>query len=120
MVTSLVRSILVTFLVGTGLVLAQERLDLTTSTTLVVSNYSIDILHFEPRAGRIYVRLVSNVPSEPPIEKTYDSTTTPTGTSLMHLVNTSDNTTVSLEKKVLQRVAQDVPGLSGTVSGTPR
>ena len=72
------KRILLVVLVAVLPLSAQERITLTTPVQKTVSNWSIEILHLEPSAGRVIVRCVSNVATEPAVERVYDARTTPT------------------------------------------
>lgn len=80
------------------------------------TSYSLDHISFDLRRRAITVQLLGD--NGEAITKTYDHSTTPTGATLFTQVNTSDNRTVSMVKKVYARLIADGV-LAGTVSGTP-
>ena len=53
------------------------------------------------------------------VTKVYDATTNPTGASLISTLNTSNNSTTSLIRRVYNRLIADGV-IAGTVSGTPQ
>lgn len=94
-----------------------EKVTLATPETKPpVTEYEVEYLHFDLKQKLIIVKLIA--PTGETKEKRYDPTTNPTGAQLLNTVNTSDNRTVSLIKKVYQRLALDGV-LVGTIVGTP-
>lgn len=94
-----------------------EKVTLTVAETKPENTaYEVERLTFDIKAKTIHVQLLGD--NGEALSKVYDSTTTPTGASLLTTVNTSDNRTVSLIKKVYNRLIADGI-LVGTVSGTP-
>src|SRR5262249_46473243 len=53
------------------------------------------------------------------IQKTYDASTTPTGTTVLHALNTGNFTTTSLAKTIFNRLSTDGVVTAGTTTGTP-
>lgn len=51
-------------------------------------------------------------------EFVYDATTTPTGAALLRAANTANNSTTSLEKRIMNQLLTS-GHLGGTVSGSP-
>ena len=92
-----------------------ERVDLTVSQTKTTTNYQLRHLSLNIISKQIAVELVSDTGGV--ITKVYDSTTTPTGATLLSQINASDNRTVSMVRKVYNRLVADGV-LAGTVSGT--
>jgi hypothetical protein len=103
---------------GSALALrAQERIDLTTPVQTTVTNWSITTFTLRPRQGIVYIRLVSNLGDE--VEKVYDGTTNPRGSTLISNLNTANLSTRSLEARIYDRLIADGV-FAGTVAGTPR
>lgn len=104
------------FAAGIG---AQEIVTLTTPIVPPTnSTCRLERLTLEPLAGRIYVQTLGT--NGEGLSKVYDSTTTPTGASLLSVLNTSNNSAgTSLIKRVYNRLITDGVCV-GTVSGTPQ
>lgn len=96
---------------------AQELVTLTSPVVTTKSTVHVSYIGFAIDAGTIIVELKDN--NGVITAKVYDATTTPTGASLLTTVNTSDNRTVSLIKKVYNRLIADGV-ITGSVSGTPQ
>ncbi len=108
---------LLLLLIGVVAALAQERVDLTVSETRTTTYYEIDTVTLSVRAKSVYVVLVGQ--NGEVKTKVYDATTTPTGATLLTSLNTSNNSTISLMKRVYTRLVTDGV-ITGTVSGTPQ
>lgn len=82
-----------------------------------ITNYALDYLTLDVGNSSILVVLKGNTGDT--IQKVYNSTTTPTGASLLSALNTSNNSTTSLIKRVYNRLISDGV-LVGSVSGSPQ
>jgi hypothetical protein len=81
-----------------------------------INGYTLDYLTLDVGQSRILCVVKSDTGET--IQKVYDSTTTPTGLSLLSTLNKSNFTTNSLIKAVFNRLIADGV-IAGTVSGTP-
>lgn len=108
----------VAFALATPLV-AQEVINLTTPVTPPANNSCrLERLTIEPIVGRIYVYLLGT--NGESTSKVYDSSTTPTGASLISSLNTSNNSAgTSLVRRIYNRLQLDGVCV-GTVTGTPQ
>lgn len=109
----------VALMVGAG---AQERVDLTTPIVKTsTQNCQLDELHFSNLSvvanARIDVVLLCN--NSDKVTKTYNQHTSPTAASLVTTLNTANNSTTSLIKRVYNRLITDGV-ITGTVSGSPQ
>lgn len=111
---TLTLALVAAFFVGLA---AQEAVTLSSPVVKTQTSASLVYLGIDVANGRITVQLTANTGD--PIFKTYDSTTTPTGAALLSALNTSNNTTTSLIKRVYQRLITDGV-ITGTVGGTPQ
>lgn len=100
-----------------GVAVAQESVTRTSPIVTTSSTVHVSYIGFGIDAGTIVVELTDN--NGAITTKVYDATTTPTADALFKSVNTSDNRTVSLIKKVYNRLIADGV-ITGTVSGTPQ
>lgn len=101
-------------------VLAQESVTLNTPIVkTATSSCALDYMNLDVGNSRILVALKCN--NGDVITKVYDSTTTPTGASLLSALNTSNNSGAnpSLIRRVYSRLIADNV-IVGTVSGTPQ
>lgn len=102
---------------------AQERIDLQTPVPRPsTQNCTLDYLIFDPDLqtfanSRIEAVLKCN--SGELVSKVYDATTVPTGATLLSQINTSDNRTVSMVRKIYNRLVLDGV-IVGSVAGTPQ
>lgn len=94
-----------------------EAIDLAVPETKPANpRYKLERLTLDIEAKTIYVQLLgANGES---LSATYGPSTTPTGAALLSALNTSNNSTTSLIKRVYNRLLAD-GYLSGAVSGTP-
>jgi hypothetical protein len=100
-----------------ALAFAQEIVTLTTPATQTATSCSVTFIGLELTTNRITVNVQPNVGIQ--VTKVYDSTTTPTGATLLHQLNIGNFSTNSLLKAVYTRLSTD--GVcTGTVSGTPQ
>ena len=94
-----------------------EILTLTTPITPPTnSTYTIDRITIDVIALSIMVQLLGT--NGEALSKVYDSTTNPTGATLLHALNTGNFSVNSLMKAVYNRLIADGV-LTGSVSGTP-
>jgi hypothetical protein len=101
-----------------GTVSAQELVTLTTPQTQTVTSCSVNYLGLDLANLRIIVEVTLS-PTGQRTQKVYDATTTPTGASLLHALNTGNFSVNSLMKAVYNRLSTD--GVcSGTISGIPQ
>lgn len=92
-----------------------EQVDLTTPQVATATTYTLNYLGINVVTGTIVVEVKSNLGAL--ITKVYDSTTIPTGASLLSTLNTSNNSAgTSLVKRVFNRLVTDGV-IVGTVSG---
>lgn len=97
---------------------AQERVDLSVPVTRAnTTDYHLERITIDIDASTILVQLKGN--NGETLSKAYNSTTTPTGASLISTLNTSNNSTTSLIKRVYNRLLADNV-IAGSVSGTPQ
>lgn len=95
-----------------------ERIDLTTPITYPSTGFhELERLTLDVKAGTIYVQLLGQ--NGESVSKVYNATTSPTGATLLSQLNTSNNSTTSLIKRVYNRLVADGV-LVGTVSGSPQ
>lgn len=95
-----------------------ETVTLTVAESVTITNtkYKLDWLHIDVTGGTIQAHFLGD--NGEVRDATYGPSTNPTGASLITSLNTSNNTTTSLVKRVYNRVIAD--GLfAGTVNGTP-
>jgi predicted anti-sigma-YlaC factor YlaD len=114
------RLILIVICAGllTGYAAAQEIHTLTTPATVTTSTYALRYVGLDVAGNRIVVEAVSNTGVV--VSKTYDSSTSPTGATLLHSLNTANFTVNSLVKAVFNRLIADGVIPAGSVSGTPQ
>lgn len=94
-----------------------EQIDLTTPEAKPANpSYHLERLTLDIDAGTIHVQLKGA--NGEALSKVYDKSTTPTGAALLSALNTSNNSTTSLIKRVYQRLTADGV-IAGTISGTP-
>ena len=106
-----------------GQVIAQEVLTLT--TPIVNPNTTacnLESIQIYPSIGalsqgRIVVYLKGS--NGEVFTKTYDANSNPTGASQISLLNTANNTSTSMLKRIYQRISTDGVCV-GTVTGTPQ
>ena len=92
-----------------------EQLDLTTPiVTPSRTTYSVQRVLFDWAAAVIQIWVKGSDSVELQLEYTG-----PTATSLMTILNTANLSTLSLQKRVLQKLVTDGKLPAGTVSGTP-
>ena len=102
-----------------------ERLDLTTPiSTPSRTHYRVGRITFDRDDGRIDVLVVGSDGKRVVIEwhdipSVGGMPPDPIATNLMKTLNTRDFTTVSMEKRILQRAVTDGKLPAGIVSGTP-
>lgn len=95
-----------------------EQVNLTTPVAgPTISNYHLERLTLDIDQASVLVQLKGN--NGEALSKTYSSTTTPTGASLLSSINTSNNSVTSLVARVYNRLITDGV-LVGTVAGTPQ
>lgn len=112
------RLVFVAILLGAAALGAQELVTLTTPITPpTLSAYHVERLTLDVDAGRISVQLKGT--NGEALSKVYDSTTTPTGATLLHALNVGNFSVNSLLKAVYTRLLTDGV-LVGTVSGIPQ
>jgi hypothetical protein len=97
---------------------AQEIHTLTTPATLTTTTYSLNYVGLDVANNRIRVELVSNTGAL--VSKVYDNSTTPTGATLLHTLNTANFSVNSLVKGIFIRLIADGVIPAGSVSGTPQ
>jgi hypothetical protein len=98
--------------------LAQEVHTLTAPAVTTTSTYTISYVGLDVANSTIRVDIVSNTGLH--VFKTYDASTTPTGATLLHNLNTANFTTTSLVKQVFNRLQADGVISAGSVSGIPQ
>jgi hypothetical protein len=94
-----------------------EQHTLTTPTTATTTLYTLTYVGFDLVGQRIVVSVTSDQGAL--LTHTYDSTTVPTGATLLHNLNTGNFSSTSLVKITLQRLATDGVIPAGSVTGTP-
>jgi hypothetical protein len=93
----------------------QERVNLTNPIAKPsISNYTISYLALDWSNQRVTIELLANNGER--LSKVYDSTTNPTGNTIMTGLNTANLTTRSLNQRVFDRLIQDKV-IEGTVTG---
>jgi hypothetical protein len=97
---------------------AQEIHTLTTPVSVTTTTYSLSYVGIDVANNRIVETFTSNAGAV--VTKTYDSTTAPTGATLLHTLNTANFSTNSLIKAVYNRAITDGVIPAGSVSGTPQ
>jgi hypothetical protein len=97
---------------------AQESVTLT-SPIIKTSTSSCALETFDLNIPKATIAVTLTCNNGDAIGKVYNSTTTPTGASLISTLNTSNNSTTSLVKRVYNRLIADGV-ITGTVSGTPQ
>jgi hypothetical protein len=102
----------------TGYAAAQEIHTLSSPVSVTTTTYSLSYLGLDVVNNRIVAQVTSNTGVT--VSKTYDATTSPTGATLLHSLNTSNFTTTSLVKAVYNRLIADGVIPAGSVSGTPQ
>lgn len=105
-------------LVGGGRSHAQEIVTLTTPQTQTATSCSVTFVTLDLGGSRIVVEVVL-VPTGVRTQKVYDSTTTPTGATLLHQLNIGNFSVNSLLKAVYARLSTDGVCI-GPVSGVPQ
>ena len=99
-------------------VYAQEKVDLSSPVVRAnTTDYHLERIVIDVDNGSILVQLKGN--NGETLSKAYNSTTSPTGASLISTLNASNNSTTSLVKRVYNRLIADGV-IAGTVSGTPQ
>jgi hypothetical protein len=94
-----------------------EQIDLTTPVAkAVASSFRVSYMNLDIDNARITVFLTAN--NGDTLQKVYDATTTPTGATLLHNLNTGNFSVNSLMKAVYNRLIADGV-IAGTVSGVP-
>lgn len=92
-----------------------EQVDLVTPVTKPsITNYRVSYMNLDIDNARITVFLTAN--NGETLQKVYDSTTTPTGATLLHALNTGNFSTNSLLRAVYNRLIADGV-IAGTVTG---
>lgn len=109
--------VLLLLLLAPTILPAQEVVTLATPQVKTAPACALDTLILDVTRSRIVAQLVC--PGGDPINKQYDSFSTPTGATLLSQVNRGNFTINSLIKVVYQRLIADNV-ISGTVSGTPQ
>jgi len=94
-----------------------EQHDLTTPVTITTNNYKLTFMTINSIAQSVSFNVSDNNGNV--IGKTYDASTTPTGATVIHSLNTGNFTVTSMTKTILQRLATDGVIPPGSVSGTP-
>lgn len=108
----------VLFILAGAFATAQEIVTLTTPQTATATSCSVNYLGLDLSASRIIVEVTLS-PTGAKAQKVYDGTTTPTGATLLHNLNTGNFSVNSLMKAVYNRLSTD--GVcAGTVGGTPQ
>lgn len=100
-------------------VFTQETITLTTPQTVTTTTARVSYIGFDLENARIVVEVKNNL-GVIIVTKTYDATTLPTGATLLNSINTANNTTTSLVKRVYQRLQTDGVIAAGTVVGAPQ
>ena len=98
---------------------AQEIHTLTTPVNVTTTTWTLQYVTIDLVNSRISAQLVSNAGAL--LVKTYDATTVPTGSTLLHSLNTGNfSGATSLAKSVYNRLVTDGVIAAGSVSGTPQ
>lgn len=95
---------------------AQEAVTLTTPVVKTDTTYSVKYIGLDYSASTIVVQLQSNTGFV--VVKTYDATTTPTGATLLHNLNTANFSVNSLMKAVYNRLLTDGVIPTGSITGS--
>jgi hypothetical protein len=97
---------------------AQEIVTLTTPQVQTATSCTVVFVGLDLGNSRIVADVVLQ-PTGQRTQKVYDATTTPTGASLLHALNTGNFSVNSLMKAVYNRLSTD--GVcAGTISGVPQ
>lgn len=96
---------------------AQEVVTLTAPIVKTAPSCNVDTVLIDVTRLRIVASLVC--PGGDPIIKVYDSTTAPSGATLLHNLNTGNFSVNSLMKAVYNRLIADGV-ITGTISGVPQ
>jgi hypothetical protein len=92
-----------------------EQVDLVTPVAKPsITNYRVSYMNLDIDNARITVFLTAN--NGETLQKVYDATTTPTGATLLHALNTGNFTANSLLRAVYNRLIADGV-IAGTVTG---
>lgn len=97
---------------------AQEVHTLTSPTSVTTSTYTLQYIGLDVANSRIVVQVVSNAGVQ--VTKTYDASTSPTGATLLHNLNTANFSSNSLVKAVFNRLIADGAIPAGSVAGSPQ
>lgn len=108
-------TVIALFLVFAG-VYAQEAVTLTTPVVKTDTTYNVKYIGLDYSASSIVIQLQSNTGFV--VVKTYDSTTTPTGATLLHNLNTANFSVNSLMKAVYNRLLTDGVIPAGSITGS--
>jgi hypothetical protein len=107
----------VAMLVFGSLAPAQERVTLTSPLVTTVSTMHVGSVLLDLDASRITV-VVENPANVVVVIKVYDSTTNPTGATLLHSLNIGNFSVNSLMKAVYNRLLTDGVIPAGSITGT--
>jgi hypothetical protein len=102
-----------------GGAVAQEAVNLTIPQTITVTSKHVGTICENFDANTILAE-VHNASHAVVASKLYDSTTTPTGATLLHNLNTGNFSVNSLMKAVYNRLIVDGVIEAGTVAGSPQ
>lgn len=105
-------------LAAAGELWAQEAVSLTTPTSATTTTYSVTYVGLDIAANRIVVQGTTNVGTT--WIRVYDSTTTPTGATLLHTLNTANFSVNSLVKQIYTRLQTDGVIAAGSITGSPQ
>lgn len=110
--------VLILFLFVLSPVAAQEIHTLTVPTTVTTTTYTLSSVTLDVENLTITVQVKSNVGTT--ITKIYTGSTSPTGATLLHNLNTGNFSTNSLVKAVYNRLLTDGVLPAGSISGSPQ
>lgn len=100
-----------------GGAVAQESVTLSTPITSTIATKHVGYIAFDLDNSRIIAQ-VENASNTVIITKVYDSTTNPTGATLLHNINIGNFSVNSLMKAVYNRLLADGVIETGSISGT--
>lgn len=114
LVASVVTAVII--LACVSLVVAQEAVTLTTPVIKTDTTYSVKYIGLDYSASTIVVQLQSNTGFV--VVKTYDANSVPTGSTLLHNLNTANFSVNSLMKAVYNRLLTDGVIPAGSITGS--
>lgn len=94
---------------------AQETVTLTVPLVQTTTAYRVQSITFDLDTSSIYVQIRGT--NGELVQKTYNSTTTPTGATLLHAINTGNFSSNSLLKAVYNRLLTDGVIPAGSIIG---